>query len=177
MAKQQSNPAASEYRSLLLRANRVLGASLIEHNLVNIEHLETANERLFELLSSGISQQASLLGILLGEMGSIKESDLIGFVTKRFGIGLINLQAYNIEEKCRGLIDTNLTWATWTVPFDKEDEFYFVATSYYLSAAARAYWEEKLGGQIVWYVTSMDSIRETIDTLAEENARASLKRT
>ncbi|MCC5023548.1 MAG: hypothetical protein J6386_12545 [Candidatus Synoicihabitans palmerolidicus] len=33
------------YRSLLMRANRLLGAQLVEHNLINIDDLEAANEK------------------------------------------------------------------------------------------------------------------------------------
>ena len=38
--------ATAEYRPLLMRANRLLGSALIEHNLVKFEDLEAANERL-----------------------------------------------------------------------------------------------------------------------------------
>jgi len=41
-----------ENRSLMMRANRLLGAGLVEHNLVKIEDLEKANERLLEIIAS-----------------------------------------------------------------------------------------------------------------------------
>jgi hypothetical protein len=171
------NPATtkasmSTHRSLLLRANRVLGASLVEHNLVNIEHLEAANERLFEILKSGVTRQASLLGILRGEMGSLSESDLIDFELREFGLGLIDLRCYSIPEECRELIDPELTWATWTMPFDREEDFYFVATSYYLSVAARDFWEDKLDKPIIWYATDMDGMADVATRFAEEAQRA-----
>jgi len=34
---------SKEHRPLMMRANRLLGASLVEHNLVKIEDLEMAN--------------------------------------------------------------------------------------------------------------------------------------
>jgi hypothetical protein len=162
----------SNHRSLLLRSNRVLGASLVEHNLVNIEHLEAANERLFEILKAGVTQQASLLHILRGEMGSLSETDLIDFVVREFGLGLIDLSCYQIPEECRDLIDPDLTWATWAVPFDREEGFYFVATGYYLSLAVREFWEDKLDKPIIWYATGMDGMAEVVERIAEEAQRA-----
>ena len=41
-----------ENRSLMMRANRLLGAGLVEHNLVKIEDLEKANERLLEIIAT-----------------------------------------------------------------------------------------------------------------------------
>ena len=49
----------TEYRPLLMRANRLLGSALIEHNLVKFEDLEAANERLLEVAATG---QVSLAG-------------------------------------------------------------------------------------------------------------------
>ena len=40
--------SSAEYRPLLMRANRLLGSALIEHNLVKFEDLEAANERLLQ---------------------------------------------------------------------------------------------------------------------------------
>ena len=39
-------------------------------------------------------------------------------------------------------LDLGMCWATWTVPYDKEEEFWFIATAYYLSPAVRAHWEK-----------------------------------
>jgi hypothetical protein len=162
----------SNHRSLLLRSNRVLGATLVEHNLVNIEHLEAANERLFELLKNGVSRQSSLLGVLLGEMGSVSETDLIDFATREYGLGLIDLADHVISDECRAYIEPELTWATWAIPFDYEDGFYFVATSYYLSIAVREYWADRLDGSIIWYATSMESLAGAVERLAEEAKQA-----
>ncbi|MSU73261.1 MAG: hypothetical protein EXS43_13150 [Opitutus sp.] len=48
----------------MMRANRLLGASLVEHNLVKIEDLETANEKLIELVAMDQPRQSTILGIL-----------------------------------------------------------------------------------------------------------------
>ena len=39
----------SKYRPIVMRANRLLGASLVDHNLVKLEDLEQANGRLLEV--------------------------------------------------------------------------------------------------------------------------------
>lgn len=162
----------SSHRSLLLRCNRVLGATLVEHNLVNIEHLEAANERLFEVLKEGISRQSSLLSILSGEMASLDETDLMAFTIREYGLGLIDLADHVLSDDCRNLIEPDLTWATWTFPFDFEDGFYFVATSYYLSIAAREHWESRLDGKIIWYVTPMSSIANALERVLEDAKHA-----
>lgn len=41
-----------ENRALLMRANRLMGAFLVEANLVKIEDLEKANEKLFEIIAA-----------------------------------------------------------------------------------------------------------------------------
>lgn len=161
----------SNARSLLLRSNRVLGASLVEHNLVGVDHLEAANERLFEILRSGISRQSNLLHILTSEMHAVDESQLIEFVLREHGLGLVDLSSFQIEESCRELIEPEKTWATWTVPFDKEDDFYFVATSFYLSVTVREFWEEQLdGAPIIWFAAATNSIADVVEKNEKEKA-------
>lgn len=161
----------STTRSLLLRSNRVLGASLVEHNLVGVDHLEAANERLFEILRGGVTPQANLLHILQSEMNGIEESRLIEHVVRENGLGLIDLDNFQIEDICRDWIEPEITWATWTVPFDKEDDFYFVATAYYLSVPARQFWEERLdGAPIIWYAASLRGIYGAVERLEAERA-------
>ena len=43
----------AKYRSLLMRSNRLLGVQLVEENLIKVDDLEAANEKLLDLISSG----------------------------------------------------------------------------------------------------------------------------
>ena len=52
-----------EHRQLLMRSNRLLGAGLVEANLVKIEDLEKANEKLLEIMSQDQPRQSTVLGI------------------------------------------------------------------------------------------------------------------
>lgn len=53
-------------KPLIMRANRLLGASLVEQGLVSIDDLDKANERLRELMESNINgSQVGLLAIIL----------------------------------------------------------------------------------------------------------------
>ncbi len=63
----------------------------------------------------------------------------------------------------------------WSVPFDREEEFWFVATAYYLSPAVRAYWEKELGGPILWFGTSLETIADYLEKYATELAGTSAK--
>lgn len=69
-----------EHRPLLMRANRLLGSALVEHNLVKFEDLEAANERVLELAGQGHFRQASVLGILLYEKKVLREEDVLHVV-------------------------------------------------------------------------------------------------
>jgi hypothetical protein len=162
----------TEYRPLLMRANRLLGSALIEHNLVKFEDLEAANERLLEVAATGQLRQSSVLSILVYEKKVLKEEDVLHHVVDDHGVGVVDLRGYEVPEEVKKEIDLEACWATWSVPFDREEDFHFVATAYYLSPAVRAHWEKKLGGQIIWQATTMDIIADFLDRIHAERTEA-----
>jgi hypothetical protein len=159
-----------EYRPLLMRANRLLGSALIEHNLVKFEDLEAANERLLEVAATGNMRQSSVLSILVYEKKVLREEDVLHHVVDDHGVGVVDLRGYDVPEDLRKELDLEACWATWTVPFDREEDFHFVATAYYLSPAVRTHWEKKLGGQIIWQATTMDIIADFLDRIQAERS-------
>jgi hypothetical protein len=161
----------SEHRTLLMRANRLLGAALVETNLVKIEDLEAANERLLELLQSNAERQATLLGVLIYEKKVLSEDDLLHHLVDNDGIGLIDLRTYDVPEEFRRNVDLGSCWATWSVPFDKEEDFYSVATAYYLSPAVRSHWEKQLGSNILWYATTLENISDFLEKIETDQTR------
>lgn len=154
-----------EHRSLLMRANRLLGANLVEANLVKIDNLEAANERLLELISTGDYRKGTVLGILAYELQVVKESDVLQHGMDEHGVGLVDLRSYDVPEDLRSTIDLGACWATWSLPFDREEDVYFVATAYYLSPAVRLYWEKQFGGPVVWYGTTMEMLADYFEKL------------
>ena len=148
---------------MLMRANRLLGAALVEANLVKIEDLESANERLLELLQSDAERQATLLGVLMYEKKVLSEDDLLHYLVDNDGIGLVDLRTYDVPEEFRKDVDLGSCWATWTVPFDKEEDFVSVATAYYLSPAVHSHWEKQLGTNILWYATTLEVISDFLE--------------
>jgi hypothetical protein len=158
-----------------MRANRHLGAQLVEHNLVKIEDLEAANEKFIEVVSSNQPRQRTILGILAYEMKVLKEDDVLHHLVETDGLGLVDLRDYDVLDETRKDLDANACWATWSVPFDREEEFWFVATAYYLSPAVRSFWEKELGGPILWFGTTLETIAEYLEKHAEE--LASVERT
>lgn len=162
--------ATAEYRPLLMRANRLLGSALIEHNLVRFEDLEAANERLLEVAASGQVRQSSVLSILVYEKKVLREEDVLHHVVDDHGVGVIDLRGYEVPDEVKKEIDIDACWATWSVPFDREEDFHFVATAYYLSPAVRTHWEKKLGGQIIWQATTMDIIADFLDRIQAERS-------
>lgn len=159
-----------EHRSLLMRANRLLGANLVEANLVKIENLENANERLLELISTGDYRKGSVLSILAFELQVVKEGDVLQHVVDEHGVGLIDLRAYDIPDDLRLTLDVGACWATWSMPFDREEDVYFVATAYYMSPAVRAYWEKNLGGPVVWFATTQEMLADYFEKLEAQRA-------
>jgi len=162
-----------EYKSLLMRCNRLLGAALVEHNLIKVEHLEKANERLLEVLAAKETRQSTILGVLAYEMKVVKEEEVLQYAVENEGMGLVDLRNYEVPEELRKDCDVDACWATWTVPFDKEEEFHCLATAYYLSPAVRTFWEKQLGNQIIWYGITIDAIADYLEKLeGEKKARA-----
>jgi hypothetical protein len=151
-----------------MRSNRLLGSALIEHSLVKFEDLEAANERLLEIAATGDMRRSSVLSILAYETKVLKEEDLLHHVVDDHGVGVIDLRAYEVPDEVKRDLDIGACWATWSVPFDKEEDFHFVATAYYLSPAVRAHWEKTLGGQIIWQATTMDIIADFLDRVIAE---------
>ncbi|HWA11021.1 MAG TPA: hypothetical protein VG838_16385 [Opitutaceae bacterium] len=161
---------STEHRSLMMRTNRLLGAALVEHNLVKMEDLEKANERLLEVMALNQPRQSTLLGILAYEMKVVREDDVLQHIVESEGAGLVDLRNYDTSDEIKKNLDAGACWATWSVPFDREEDFYFVATAYYLSPAVRTFWEKQFGAQIVWYGTTLDVIADYLEKLEAEQA-------
>lgn len=157
---------------MLMRANRLLGSALVEHNLIKFEDLEAANERVLDLAGQGNFRQASVLGLLVHEAKVLREEDLIHVMMDEHGLGVVDLRHYDVTEDIRKQLDLGMCWATWSVPYEKEEDFWFVATAYYLSPAVRTHWEKKLGGTIIWHVTSMEGVSDFLDRVQTERDQA-----
>jgi hypothetical protein len=163
---------STEHRSLLMRANRLLGSALVDHNLIKIEDLEKANERLLEVMAGSQARQSTVLGILAYEMKVVREDDVLQHVVDSEGVGLVDLRNYDTSDDIKKALDAGACWATWSVPFDREEDFYFIATAYYLSPAVRSFWEKQFGAQIVWYGTTLDVIADYLEKLELERSNA-----
>jgi hypothetical protein len=158
----------SEHKTLLMRANRTLGSALMELNLVKIQDIEQANEKLLEMVAQNQLRQSSVLAILAFDTKVIREEDLLQHVVEVDGVGLVDLRDYDVPDESRKNLDMGACWATWSVPFDKEEEFYFVATAYYLSPAVRAFWEKQLGSSILWFGTTLEGVADYLERLQSE---------
>ena len=163
---------SKEYRPLVMRANRLLGAQLVEHNLVKIEDLNTANEKFIEAVGGDQPRNATILGLLAYDMKVLKEDDVLHQLVENDGLGLVDLRNYEVPDEVKKDLDIEACWATWSVPFDKEEEFFFVATAYYLSPAVKNHWEKRLGGPILWFGTTLEVIAEHLEKMGAEAAAA-----
>jgi hypothetical protein len=152
-----------QHRSLLMRANRLMGAALVERNLVKIEDLERANERLLQMVSTSPLRQCTVLGILAYELKVVQEEDIVQFLVENEHTGAMDLRFYEVPETISKGLDIGSCWATWSVPFDEVDGFHFVASAYFLSAAVRTYWEKQLTGPILWFSSTLEGIADFLE--------------
>jgi hypothetical protein len=148
-----------------MRANRLMGAQLVEQNFVKISDLEAANEKLLERLSSGEARQSTVLGILAYELKVLREEDVLAQLAENESLGLVDLRYYEINDDVKKLIDPDPCWATWSVPFDREEDVTCIATAYWLSPAVRAYWEKQVTGPIMWFGTTLEAIAEYLEKI------------
>lgn len=161
-------------KPLIMRANRLLGANLVEKNLVSIDALDAANERLLELMSGakGDAIQVSLLAILAHEGKALAEESLLQHLVEENGLGLIDVRNIDLPDELRLTLRAPECWATWTVPFDQIEDTTYLATAYYLSPPVKTFWEEKIQGRIIWFATTLESITEFLEKLEAEAASA-----
>ncbi len=152
----------------MMRANRALGSSLVEHNLITVEALDEANERLLELNANESAENVSLLHILVYEKQSLTEEQVLSYEVEEMGLGMVDLSNYDQPYDLRKKLELEACRATWTVPFDAEEGIHFLVTAYYLSPAVRSYWERQLETPILWFVTSMENIGDFLRKLQME---------
>jgi hypothetical protein len=157
-------------RSLFLRGNRALGQALVQAGLVTQQDLDLANARLIDCVRSGQLKGNGLLPILTHEMNVLSETHLLQHQAAECGIGLIDLHSYQVRPGPG--VDPAACWATWTMPIDEREGVHFMVSAYYLSQPARAYWEQLLNGNMVWYAASLPVLIEAFEKLESQAAPA-----
>jgi hypothetical protein len=156
-----------------MRSNRLLGANLVEANLIKIEDLEQANEKLLGIIGEGQPRQCTVLGILAYDLQVLREEDMLQHIVDNEGVGLVDLRHYDASDEVKKNLDLSSCWATWSLPFDREEDFHFIATAYYLSPAVRAYWEKQCDGPILWFGTTLEGIADCLEKIeADRGAMA-----
>lgn len=159
----------NESRPLILRSNRFLGSALVERALITNEDLEAANEKLLEIIQSGDLKGANLLNILLYDLNVLDESKLIDNIVDEYHLGMVDLMNYDLSAMKDMNLNYDLCWATFTVPFDRVEDFVMIGTAYYLSKPAVNFWEEQFEGtNIIWYVCSLSSVAGAMERFQTE---------
>lgn len=160
-----------QYRSLILRGNRALGAYLTEHNIIKDADFALANDRLMELLQQGHLKQANLMNILCHELKSVQEDSIITHLVEDHSLGLVDLTHVKLKVLDAELkFDYDLCWATGTLPFECIDGVACIATTSYLSKPIIKQWEDLIKKQIFWYGTSVLSFTQAMEKVSEQIA-------
>ena len=151
-------------RALILRSNRFLVSSLLDKKLITNAQMEAANERFIAAAQTpNTYKNTSILKILLHDLKALDEDRLLSHISEEYKIGLVDLKQIELQESSPIEMDISLCWATLTVPFDQVDQTFMLATCYYMSSPTLKYWEELLGGKIIWYATSMISVTSYLE--------------
>ena len=151
--------APSEHRSLLMKANRQLGLTLADRNLLQAEQLQEATDRWLEWVAAG-ERGASLLRVITQSLKFVREEDLLRHTMEHEGAGLVDLSDFDVPDEFRRLPDLGACWATWTVPFDRLDGITCLASAYALSPVAKEHWEGRIEGPVLWFATTLDGLSE-----------------
>ena len=91
------------------------------------------------------------------------EDDLLELLVEDHGLGLVDVRNVEYPDSLKKTLDTKACWATLTVPFDHLEDTTYLASAYYLSPAARTYWEEKLDGHVVWFASTVESLTDFLE--------------
>lgn len=157
-------------RPIIMRSNRLLGAALVERNLIDVEQLNQATERFLQVLDDSPELEASLLSVLVNETKALTEESLLEYLIDEMQMGLIDARDIDFNDDLKMHLEIGSCRATWSVPFDRDEDVHYVASAYYLSPAVRQFWEKKLNGPIIWYGSTLDSISDFLDKLELERA-------
>jgi len=102
----------------------------------------------------------------------LREEDVLQHLIDTEALGLADLRQYEVPDEVKRATDLEVCWATWSAPFDREDDYHLVATAYYLSPAVRTFWEKRLGGPVLWFGTTLEAIADYLEKLEGELAAA-----
>ncbi|MFP4157794.1 MAG: hypothetical protein ACLFU4_09275 [Opitutales bacterium] len=152
-----------EHRALILRSNRFLGSSLVDKGLISVGDLEAANEVFMGAIQSDDFERASILNTLLFHLKALEETALLDHLVEESNFGLVDLDFVTLPSLRSLDVDVSLCWASSTIPFDKVEGTYMVATCYYFSAPVLKHWENLLEGPIIWYATSTASMTRALE--------------
>lgn len=154
-----------EHRALILRSNRFLGSALVDRDLVSVNDLELANEKFMEAIQASELKRASILNTLLFDTKSLTEHSLLEHLVEEEGLGLIDLNHVELRTLRPCNVNLSLCWATSTIPFDKIEETYMLATCYGLSDPVIKHWQELFNCPIIWYATSSASMTRALERI------------
>lgn len=165
-----------EHRALILRSNRFLGSSLVDKGMVSVADLEAANEKFMEAIQAAELRRASILNTLLFELRALEEGVLLDHLVEEANLALVDLNQIELKSLRPHNIELSLCWASSTIPFDKVESTFMVASCYYLSAPVVKHWETLLDGRVIWYATSTSSMTQALERIeaihdAEDQAK------
>lgn len=141
---------------------------MVNKGLLSSVDLEAANEKFMDAVQSPeLLRQASILNTMVYDLKVLDEARLLEHIVEEHNIGLVDLDHIEIRPLPSTEIDISLCQASSTIPFDKVEQTYMVASCYYLSAPVVKHWEELLDGKVVWYSTSMASMSRGLERLEE----------
>jgi hypothetical protein len=168
-------PISRQINSLLLKSNRVLETRLAETSLLDNGTLEEANKQFLGKVREGDITKASVLRLLIMDMQKLPEIKLLNYQLEQCGVAGVVLEHYKIREDLVLAYDLDECMATWTLPIDQAGDYTFMATAYYLSDFVRQFWQDKLGNNLIWYVSPLGQLETAFEMLQIKQQEADAK--
>lgn len=154
---------------LLMKANRSLGAHLVQEGLISAENLAEANDLFLKKLRSDNAEEASLLDSLIYGLQVLPEQVLVHHQVETVGLDFLPLSNYMVQMHWVKKDLLRPCMYTRTVPIDQMEDITFLCTAYYLSPTVRQFWEARFGGSCLWFVSTLEEIEKVVYRLYMQN--------
>ena len=152
-----------------MKANRSLGAHLVQDGLVTADQLGEANELFLQKLRSDDADEASLLHSLIYGLQAIPEKVLIHHQVETLGMDFLPLANYMVQMHWVRRELLRPCMFTRTVAIDQMEDITFLCSAYYMSPTVRHFWESQFKGTCLWFISSLEEIEKVVYRLYMQN--------
>jgi type IV pilus assembly protein PilB len=135
--------------------NKQLGELLLDRGIINQSQLDKALD--FQ------KEKGGLIGVILVELGLVKEGDIAQVLTAQYGFPYLPLANYDVDMNIAGIIPGRVARQYLLVPVDKNGNHLSLAMSDPLNAQAIEDVELLSGCSVQTFVSTSSDIKKAIE--------------